>query len=176
MIILIIEFIKRHYKGFLSGLGILWLCLYVRACTKAQEEAKHSPLPPNVIERVTVKHGVVTLQTPSGLKHIAGVREGSLTIYKDGTSKLDVKTSGFEHSLGMNGFVNRDGGALGLDFRGYYWKKADLMVGLGFSPKTSKLDCWFGVGYQLPEPFSNTSFYIGYSVHQTPVVGLSVRL
>ncbi len=171
-----LNFIQKHYKGFLSGAGILALCLYVRGCTKAQEEAKHSPLPPNVVERVSVSHGVVTLQTPSGLKRILGVREGSLTIMKDGTSKLEVKTSGFEHEIGMNGFVNRDGGALGLDLRAYYWKKVDLMVGVGFAPRTERFDAWLGVGYTFQTSWvSNTTAFIGYSVHNNPIVGISVK-
>ena len=170
------DFLKRHYKGFLSGLAVLALCLYVRGCTKEQDEAKHSPLPPNVVERVSVKHGTVTLETQSGLKKISGVREGSLTIYKDGTSKLDVKTHGWEHEVGMNGFVNSDGGALGLDLRAYYWKKADLMVGLGYSPKTDRFDLWVGLGYTPQTSWvSNTTFFVGYSVHNNPVAGISVR-
>ncbi len=176
MLITVTEFIKRHYKGFLSGAGILALCLYVRGCTKEQEEAKHSPLPPNVVERVSVKNGTVTLQTQSGLKRISGVREGSLDIMKDGTTKLSVKTNGWEHEVGMNGFVNRDGGALGLDLRAYYWKKVDLMVGLGYSPKTDRFDAWIGVGYTPQTSWvSNTTAFVGYSVRNNIVAGISVK-
>ncbi len=171
-----IEFIKQHYKGFLSGAGILALCLYVRGCTKDQEEAKHSPLPPNVVERVSVKNGVVTIQTPSGLHKVSGVREGSLSIMKDGTSKLDIKTSGFEHQVGMNGFINADGGALGLDLRAYYYKNLDVMVGLGYAPRTERLDFWLGIGYTINTSWvSNSTVFIGYSIHSTPVAGISVK-
>ncbi len=175
-ILSILDFIKRHYKGFLSGLAVLAFGLYVRGCTKEQEEAKHSPLPPNVVERVSVKHGIVTLETQSGLKRISGVREGSLTLMKDGTSKLEVKTNGWEHEVGMNGFVNRDGGALGLDLRAYYWRRLDAMVGLGYAPRTERIDLWLGLGYTLQNSWiSNTTIFVGYSIRNNPIAGISVR-
>ena len=134
------------------------------------------PLAPNVTEKVTVKNGTVTIQTPSRTKSISGIREGSLTIMKDGTSKLDVKTNGWEHEVGMNGFINADGGALGLDLRVYYYKKVDIMSGLGYAPRTRRLDAWIGLGYTPQTSWiSNTTIFVGYSVHNNPIAGISVR-
>ena len=176
MITLIVTFVQKHYKGFLAGAGILGLCLYVRGCTKAQEEIKNSPLPPNVSEKVSIKNGVVTIQTPTGVKHISGVREGTLTIMKDGTDKLDIRTYGWEHEVGMNGFINDAGGAVGLDLRYFYYKNFDALLGIGYGPKNKSLDIWAGIGYTIHTTWmSNTTVFIGYSVRNNPVAGLSVR-
>lgn len=166
--------IKLRYK--LGALLALLLGLWVLVKTHPKGIVLSEPLPNNVAEKVSVKNGIVTIQTPKGIKHISGVREGSITLMKDGTSKLDVRTFGWEHQIGMNGFVNTDGGAVGLDLRFFYYKQFDVMLGLGYGPRTQKMDTWLGIGYTPHTSWmSNTTIFLGYSVRNNPVAGVSVR-
>ncbi len=166
--------IKLRYK---LGFPILLLALVFMfgRCSKKPKPVS-GPLPDNVSERVTVKNGVVIVQTPTGTKAVSGVREGTLTIMKDGTSKLDIRAFGWEHQVGMNGFINNDGGALGLDLRYFYYKQFDALLGVGYAPLNKRLDIWAGIGYTIRTSWiSNTTIFVGYSVHNNPVAGISVR-
>lgn len=166
--------VKLRWKLIITAL--LWGWLYWMYKTAKGIDPQPSPLPNNVAEKVSIKNGVVTIQTPKDIKRISGVREGSLTIMKDGTSKLDVRTFGWEHQIGMDGFVNADGGAVGLDLRYFYYKQFDALLGIGYGPRTQKLDTWLGIGYTLRTSWiSNTTLFIGYSVRNNPIAGLSVR-
>src|SRR5450631_903594 len=139
--------IKLRYKiGSVVALllGVFFWGYHVR-----KPKPVPGPLPANVTEIVSVKNGTVTIQTPLHTKTISGVREGTLTLMKDGTSKLDIRTYGFEHQVGMDGFINSDGGALGLDLRYFYYKQFDALIGLGYSPLNKRLDIWAGVGYTI---------------------------
>lgn len=167
---------KLRYK-LLSVATVVGAIFLFGRCSRSPRGSK-SPtvLPDNVAERVSVKNGVVTVQTPTSFKQISGVREGVLLIMKDGTSKLDIRTYGFEHQLGMNGFINADGGALGLDVRYFYYKNFDTLLGMGYAPLNKRLDIWAGIGYTIHTSWmSNTTIFIGYSLHNNPIAGISVR-
>lgn len=165
--------IKFRYKigAFFALIAGLWILVKTHP-----KGLVPGPLPANVAEKVSVKNGVVTIQTPKGTKSISGVREGTLTLMKDGTSKLDIRDYGWEHQVGMDGFVNADGGALGLDLRYFYYKQFDALIGLGYAPLNKRLDIWAGIGYTIHTTWmSNTTVFIGYSVKNNPVAGVSVR-
>jgi hypothetical protein len=165
---------KLRYKILAILSVLLGVFLYGRHTRKPKPVS--GPLPENVSEKVTVKNGVVTVQTPTGTKAISGVREGTLTLMKDGTSKLDIKTFGWEHLVGMDGFINGDGGALGLDLRYFYYKQFDALLGVGYAPLNKRLDFWAGIGYTPKTTWvANTTVFAGYSVHNNFVAGLSVR-
>ena len=168
--------IKRHWKGFLIGVGVLILYLQVQSCTKAKTEAKNSPLPPGVKEVISVSHGEVTIQTKTSVKHISGVRSGKLSIKDDNTTVLETKDKGFEHALGFDGAIAKDGWALGLDLRWGYWKSIDGLIGVNYYPRPKALDIWTGAGYTFNNSWiSNTTIFIGYSVRQNVLSGISVK-
>lgn len=170
------EVVKAHWRGFLLGAFIVALCLKVQSCTKEHIAAKNSPLPPDIAEKVSIKNGKVTIQTPTTTKTVSGVREGSITIGKDGKVKLDIRTKGWEHQIGMNGYFNGTNAGLGLDLRYFYYKQFDAMAGVGFLPQTKRLDGWLGLGYTPVTSWtSNTTLFVGYSAARTVVAGVSVR-
>lgn len=169
--------IKKHLQGFAIGVGVLALCLYVRSCTKAQIENKTSPFPAGVKEIVSVEHGKVTVQTKDGgVRTVTGVRSGKLVIKDDNTTVLETKTYGFEHEIGLDGSLGTEDGAVGLDLRFWYWKQFDAMVGFNYSPKHNFGNAWLGAGYTLSTSWvSNTTLFVGYTIRQYPIIGISVK-
>jgi hypothetical protein len=162
MLLIILEFIKKHYKGFAAGALVLFLCLHVKSCEDEKIAAKNSPLPPNVTEKITVKNNTVTIQTPTTIKTISGVREGTLTIMKDGNTKLDLKDHGFVLNpiigFGANGTGMK--GIVGAEL--YYYKKLDLIGGVAADQDLSHAGAFVALGY-CPENkfFHNSTFWIG---------------
>jgi len=176
----VLTFIKTYWKQLLLvALGV-FAALNFQSCYHKVFPPKppvtSTPLPPDVKYRVTVKGDTVIVQTPTSTKTTTGVRGGVLDITNDGKINLKVQDKGWETRFGLNGYIGSEGGAFGVDFRPFYWKRLDLMLGAGYMPKSEQLDCWLGVGYTpTTAVFSNTTIFVGYSVRKSPVAGVSVR-
>ncbi len=180
LLVNVLAFVKSYWKQIiLVTVGVI-ATLNIQSCYHKIFPPKPSPvsttLPSNVKYRVTVKGDSVTIQTPTGTKTIVGVRGGTLDITTDDKIDLKVRDKGWDPRFGFNGYIGSDGGAFGFDFRPFYWKRVDLLTGIGYMPKKEQLDCWFGVGYTpATSMFSNTTVFVGYSVRKSPVAGISVR-
>ncbi len=152
MINIIFDFIKRHYKGFLAGAGIIGLMLYVRGCTKAQEEIKNSPLPPNVVARITVdptRHHL-RIQQRSGkpVDTFLSDHPSTFEITSSGQVKVSSPQFGFEHKF-FFGLTVSDNLRVGAGLDGFYFKKLDL--GLGVADR---------VGSYTPVVFVKASYLV----------------
>lgn len=125
--------IKLHWRGFLIGSGVLALCLYVRSCTKAQEEIKHSPLAEHVLTRITVdpEHHHLRIQSRVGKPIDTFLPDHSSTFEVSDTGAVKITSAqwGFEHhfffGVTMSDFFRP---AAGVDL--FYFKKLDLGIGV----------------------------------------------
>lgn len=180
MLLKIATLIKAHWRGFLMGVFVLALCLKVQSCTKAkyapQNATKIVALPKADKEIITVSNGVVKITTAKGTTTVTGSRGTTITETKTGVIMVSEKTYGFEHQFGMNAYVSARMG-LGVDFRGFFYKDIDCMVGLGYLPQTKSLDGWLGIGYTVHNSyFTNTTAFAGYSpMAHAPVFGISLK-
>jgi hypothetical protein len=181
MLLIIFEFIRKHYKAFAAGALVLFLCLHVKSCEDEKIAAKSSPLPPNVTEKITVKNNTVTIQTPTKTQTINGAREGSITIMKDGKVVTSIKNHGFVLNPILGIGVNNTGvkGIVGAEI--YYWNKLDVIGGMGADTYLSHTALFAALGY-CPENrfFHNTNFWIGPMLDVTGskgvMAGVSVRI
>lgn len=132
-LIFIWEQIKAHWKGFLIGVGIAAFGLYVRSCTRAQMEIKNSPLPVDVVARITVDpdHHHLHIQQRVGkpIDTYLPDRPSTFDIRNDGKVMVASAQWGFEHRFFFGiGMSENFRIAAGMD--GFYWKKLDLGLGL----------------------------------------------
>jgi hypothetical protein len=181
MLIKTLELIKTHWRGFLLGIFVAFLCLKVHSCDRKHYE-NHPPvaskpiLPKDDKEQIIVKNGKVEVITSKGVQTVTGSRETIVNIKKDGTIKVSEQTHGFEHQVGFNGYISKDMN-IGLDLRYFYYKQFDAMMGIGYAPQTKHLDGWLGLGYTTVTSWtSNTTVFMGYSpINHAAVAGISLR-
>lgn len=142
--------IRLHWKGFSIGAGVIALCFYVRSCTKAQEEIKNSPLPVDVVARITVDpdHHHLHIQQRVGkpIDTYLPDRQSTFDVRSDGKVKVSSPQWGLEHKFFFGvGMSDHFRIAAGID--GIYFKRFDL--GLGVADR---------IGNYTPVIFVKTSY------------------
>ena len=182
MIIKLLEFVKAHWRGFLMGCFVAFLCLKVHSCDKKHYTQNppvapvKTPLPTDDNEQIIIgDNGKVEVKTPTKDTTVGGTHGTTIDIKKDGTVKVTEKIFGFEHRIGFDGFISERMG-LGLDLRYFYYKQFDAMAGIGYMPQDQHLTGWLGLGYTPSTSWmSNTTVFVGYTVTKYAIAGVSVR-
>lgn len=144
--------IKLHWRGFLSGCGVLLLCLHVHSCTKSQMEIKNSPLPKEDLVRITVepdKH-YLRIEQRAGRPIDAYLpdRPSTFEIRENGSVKITSAQYGFEHKF-FGGVQISNVFRVGVGMDAWYWKRLD--IGFGVAGQ---------IGNHPPVVFLKTSYVV----------------
>lgn len=184
----IYNFIKLHWKIVLAAiLGAVFFakaqgCYHKVFPPKTPVSGPSAPiLPKNDKEQIVVKDNQVQITTPKGTQTVDGTRGVIVDVKKDGTVKVTPKTHGWvlNPMLGFAGNNTGIKGTIGAEF--YFYKKLDVLGGLGADKYISHTALFLGTGY-TPENkfFHNTSFWIGGSIDvkatKSVIIGTSVRI
>lgn len=188
----IFNFLKLHWKVVLAAiLGAVFVlkaqgCAHKLFSSKKPISGPSSPisqpvLPKNDKEQVIVKNNQVQIVTATGTQTVNGSRGVTVDIRKDGTIKVTPKTHGWvlNPMLGIAGNNTGLKGTLGAEI--YFYKKLDVLGGIGADKYFSHTAGFIGCGY-TPENnfFHNTSFWIGGSIDvkvtKSIIAGVSVRI
>ncbi len=185
----IYSFLKTHWKAILMVLGVFFLLNSARGCYhKIVSPRLHfgpsspivTPLPKDTKERISVKNGIVTIQTPTETKVIEGVREGSVDIKNDGKVILNVKNHGFSLVPQIGVAVNSTGPKITVGTEIYYWNKLSLLSGLGVDKYIKNTCVYLGLGWTPNKIIHHTSLWIGGSIDtqasKSVVVGVAIKI
>lgn len=185
------NFVVKYWKQLLLVLLGIFITLKFQSCAGCRKPQTNSPttpvskpLPPDVKEIITTNPttGTTTVQTPTGTTTVTGTRGTTVTIKKDGQIIVKEKTIGFCHNLMLGAAVNNTGpkGTAGLEW--FFYKRLDVISGLGADKYLSHTALFTSVGYTpVNKVFhGNTSFWLGGSVDTTGtksvMTGFSVRI
>lgn len=186
--------IKKYWKLILAALfGALFL-LKAQGCYHkiVPQKPISSPSSPIVapvlpkddkeIIKVDPTHGTTTVTNDKGTTVVNGTRGTTIEIKKDGTVKVTEKTIGFCHNIVLGAAINNTGpkGTVGLEW--FFYKRLDLISGIGADKYLSHTAGFTSVGYTPVNKIfhGNTSFWIGGSIDTTGtksvMSGFSVRI
>jgi hypothetical protein len=189
------KLIKRHWKVVLSAiLGAIFFVkaegCYRRIFPPKQPNSGSSGtivqpvLPKDVKEIIKVDNtkNTTKITTDKGTTTIDGSRETTIVVGKDGKIEVKSKTWGFCHNIALGAAVNNTGpkGTLGLEW--FYWKRLDLLAGLGADKYLSNSLAFASLGYTPVNKIfhGNTSFWLGCSLDvsgtRSIITGFSVRI
>lgn len=148
--------IKLHWKGFSIGAAIVAFGLYVRGCTKAQMEIKNSPLPVDIVARISADPGNHHLhiqpRVGKAIDTYLPDRPSTFDVHSDGKVTVSSAQWGFEHrfffGVGMSDHFRL---AAGMD--GLYLKRFDL--GLGLADR---------IGNYTPVVFAKASYCVYHDI------------
>ena len=186
----VLNFIKLHWRAILMTLGVFFLLNSARGCYHKIVPQKpisgpSSPttpiLPKGDTEQIVVKNNEVQVTTQKGTTVTNGNRGVTIDVKKDGSIVVTPKTHGFVLNPMLGAAVNNTGvkGVLGTEL--YFYKKLDLLGGIGVDKYLSHTSLFLALGY-TPESkwIHNTSIWIGPSIDTTGtkslIVGVSVRI
>jgi hypothetical protein len=137
-----------------------------------------APLNPWEQARVVVQRNTVAVRTSSGSVKVAYVPPSGnavVTVKKDGTIDLRVKSKGFDLQLG-GGYVYDGHSRVCLDVSAFYWNRTTLHIGLGIGPVSPAVVPYVGVGYKLDRlRLDNTSLITGVTLRKQFLVGVVVQ-
>jgi hypothetical protein len=185
------DFVVKYWKQLLLvGLGA-FLTLKAQGCAhklfppktpvSGPSSPTTKPLPKNDTEQIVVKNNEVEVTTTKGTTVVNGSRGVTVDVKKDGTVQVTPKTYGFVLNPLIGFGANNTGmkGIVGAEI--FYYKKLDLIGGLGADKYFNHTAAFIAAGY-CPENkfFHNTTFWIGpmLDVNGTRglMVGLAVRI
>jgi hypothetical protein len=187
------NFVKLHWKVVLAAiLGALFV-LKAQGCYHKLVPSKPNsgpsspttkPLPKGDKEVITVNptNGTTTVTTGKGTTTVNGTRGTTIEVKTDGTVKVTEKTIGFCHNIMIGAAVNNTGvkGTVGLEW--FFYKRLDLISGIGADKYLSHTAVFTGIGYTPVNKIfhGNTSIWIGGSMDTTAtksiMAGFSVRI
>jgi hypothetical protein len=186
------NFTVKHWKQLLLvGLGA-FLALKVQGCAhklfppKKPVSGPSSPatgpvLPKNDREEIIVTPNKTTVVTSSGTQTVTGTRGATIDVTNNGKIIVKEKTHGFVLNPMLGIAVNNTGlkGVVGTEV--YFYKKLDLIVGLGADKYISHTSGFVAIGYTPQNKFfHNTSFWIGPSIDlnntKSIIAGVAVRI
>lgn len=136
-------------------------------------------LKPDEREQVLVNNLThqVTIVTDKGVTQVSGVRRTLISVKKDGNVAVTIKDKGLTLEPGLSVSVTDHGPRAGFDFGVAYYKRLDLIVGVGFNNKLADTRGYLAVGYTPKTAWlSNVDFFAGITTEKTPIVGVRVRL
>jgi hypothetical protein len=190
------NFIFKYWKQLLLVSLGAFLMLKAQGCAKklfppktpisgpSSPIAKQPVLPKDDKEIITTNsiEGTTTVTNSQGSTTVTGTRGTTIEIKKDGTVKVTEKTVGFCHNIVLGAAVNNTGpkGTLGLEW--FFYKRLDVISGLGADKYISHTAGFTSIGYTpINKVFhGNTSFWIGGSIDTTGtksvITGFSVRI
>lgn len=127
-------------------------------------------------------NGTTTVTNANGSTTVTGTRGTTIEIKKDGTVKVTEKTIGFCHNIMIGAAVNNTGvkGTVGLEW--FFYKKLDVLSGVGADKYLSHTAGFTSIGYTPVNKIfhGNTSFWLGGSIDTTGtksvITGFSVRI
>jgi hypothetical protein len=187
----IFNFIKLHWKVVLAAvLGAVFFAkaqgCYHRVFPSKQPVSGPStpavkPLPKDDRERIVVSNNTVEVTTSRGTTSVNGSRGVTVDVKKDGTIQVTPKTHGFVLNPLIGFGVNNTGlkGIVGAEI--YYYKKLDLIGGMGADQYLSHTAIFVAIGY-CPENklLHNTNIWIGPMLDVTGskgvMAGVTVRI
>ena len=187
------NFIKLHWKAILMALGVFFLLNSARGCYHKIVPSKPNsgpttpvskPLPKDVKEIIKVDdtHNTTTITNDKGTTTINGSRETTIEVKKDGQIVVKNKTLGFclNPMLGIGGNNTGIKGIVAAEL--FYYKKLDLISGIGADRYISHTALFLAVGYTPQNSIlhGNTSFWVGPSIDvvggRGVMFGVAVRI
>ena len=194
ILIKILELGKKYWKLLLAAsLGALFL-LRAQGCYYKVFPPKNTGSDPNKAvvvvlpkgdkEVITVNptNGTTTVTTGKGTTTVNGTRGTTIEVKTDGTVKVTEKTIGFCHNIMIGAAANNTGmkGTVGLEW--FFYKRLDLISGLGADKYLSHTALFTALGYTPVNKIfhGNTSIWIGGSydanANKSIIAGVSVRI
>ena len=177
------NFILKYWKQLLLvGLGV-FLTLKVQGCAHKLFPSKNpnlspstpvvAPLPKNDKERIIVNGNQVIVQTPTSTQVVNGSRGATVEVTKDNKIVVTEKTHGFVLNplIGFGGNNTGMKGVVGAEI--YYYKKLDLIGGMGADKYLNHTAVFIALGY-CPENkwLHNTTFGVGPSIDFGSIRGI----
>jgi len=187
----ILNWAKAHWKQLLLVLLGVFLTLKMQSCVGCRKPNGTpvsgpstpvvSPLPKNDKERVIVNGNQVIVQTPTDVKVVTGTRGAVVEVTKDNKIIVKEKTHGFVLNplIGFGGNNTGMKGVVGAEV--YYYKKLDLIGGMGADKYLEHTSVFVALGY-TPQTkiLHNTILWGGPSIDLAGVrgimVGVAVRI
>ena len=159
----------------LMGIGVLAIgmtLLHLKGCHKKGTTNPSNPtnvkLPITDKEEIIVSNNQVQVvsRNASGqtvVKTVTGTRGAKVEVKKDGTIKVTEKTHGWALNPMLGAGINSTGPKAVIAYEIYYYKKLDLIGGMGADKFFSHTAFFAAVGYTPINKFfhGNTSFWIG---------------
>lgn len=190
-----LNFIKLYWKQLLLVFLGVFITLKFQSCVgcrKPHQTPNSGPSSPTTqpvlpkgdkeVIKVDPTHGTTTITTDKGTTTVTGSRDTTVEVKDDGKVVVHSKTFGLCHNLMIGAGVNNTGVKGVAGFEWLYWKKLDLISGLGADKYLSHTALLTSVGYT---PYNkifhgNTSFWLGGSIDTTGtrslMTGFAVRI
>lgn len=185
------DFVVKYWRQLLFvGLGA-FLMLKAQGCyhkvfpSKQPVSGPTTPVLPKGDKEVITTNpteGTTTITTDKGSTTVTGTRGTTIEVKKNGQVVVHEKTIGFCHNLMIGAAVNNTGvkGIVGLEW--FFYKKLDVISGLGADKYLSHTAGFTSIGYSPVNRIfhGNTSFWVGGSIDTTGtksvMTGFSVRI
>jgi hypothetical protein len=178
MLIKILELLKKYWKLALALAFAGVVAFKVHGCDKKHmQPPTQVVLPPKDKEQIIVKNNEVTVITQKGTTVTNGSRGVTIDVKKDGSVVVTPKTHGFVLNPMLGAGINSTGPKITVGAEVYYYKKLDLLVGIGADKYIANTVGFAGIGY-TPESkwIHNTSFYVGYASNHSVMAGFAIRI
>lgn len=175
---MVVNVLRRFWKQVLVVLALLVAFLYGKGCRHSGSTVPTATavLKQDEVKRITVRNEHVRILTPTHEEELHGVRHVEITENKNGEVGFSVETHGWVFEPGFAAFATNGGGRIGLDACVFYWRRVDLLAGVGFgSGGLRSVVGYTALGYTPPiELLSNTDFFAGVGTNRSLVAGIRV--